>query len=212
MRSIDMPAASCYTVPSFEQSSSLIVVGLSFDMKQTDPVTLQSSTIHHIREVVMKAIIVAVAVLIAASATRAQYNGDQVLRFKNATIEQTEKSLIQALESNSPGLQVSAAITVRELKTLFPDRSFSSLVIPLMRIVKDEDGEGCSRVVAALALHDLHSAIGDYAISRAAQFAECSQLKRACAWLSYYRYAENHPDMATKGSEKSKDLTYGFEK
>ena len=160
----------------------------------------------------MKSIIVAVAILFVASFAQAQYNGDQVVRFKNATIEQTEKSLIQALESNSPGLQMSAAVTIRELKTLFPNRSFSSLVIPLMRIVKDEDGEGCSRVVAALALHDLHSAIGDYAISRAAQFAECSQLKRACAWLTYYRYAENHPEMAAADSNKSKDFTFGFGK
>jgi hypothetical protein len=118
--------------------------------------------------------------------------------FKNATIEQTEKSLIMALESESPGLQTSAALTVRELKALMPQRSFSCFVIPLMRIVKTEDGDRCSRVIAAIALHDLHSAIGDYAIARAAKFCDCERLKRTCTWLTYYRLLESHPELARR--------------
>jgi hypothetical protein len=116
--------------------------------------------------------------------------------FKHATIEQTEKSLILALESESPGLQTSAALTVRELKTLMPERSFSCFVIPLMRIVKMEEGDRCSRVIAAIALHDLNSAIGDFAISRAAKFSECDRFKRICTWLAYDRLLEEHPELA----------------
>jgi hypothetical protein len=118
--------------------------------------------------------------------------------FKNATLEATEKSLVMALESESPGLQTSAALTVRELKALMPDRSFSCFVIPLMRIVKTEQADRCSRVIAAIALHDLHSAIGDYAIKCAAKFSECDRMKRICTWLAYARLLETHPELAPK--------------
>ncbi len=118
--------------------------------------------------------------------------------FKNATIEATERSLVMALESESPGLQTSAALTVRELKELMPDRSFSCLVIPLMRIVKTEEADGCSRVIAAIALHELHSAIGDYAIKCAAKSCECDKMKRICTWLTYYQLLEDHPELAQR--------------
>jgi hypothetical protein len=118
--------------------------------------------------------------------------------FKQATVEQTEKSLVMALESESPGLQMSAALTVRELKALMPERSFSCFVIPLMRIVKTEEGDRWARVVAAIALHDLHSAIGDFAIARTAKFCECERLKNTCIWLAYYRLLEAHPELAPR--------------
>jgi len=112
-------------------------------------------------------------------------------RFVNATVDQSEKSLRLALESISVGSQLTAAQTVRELKTLLPNRSFSSLVIPLMRIVKDEDCDVHSRVLAAIALHDLHSAVGDFAISRTAQFTDSQQVKHVCSWLTYSRKLED---------------------
>jgi hypothetical protein len=111
-------------------------------------------------------------------------------RFVNATVDQSEKSLKLALESISVGSQLTAAQTVRELKTLLPKRSFSSLVIPLMRIVKDENCDVHSRVLAAIALHDLHSAMGDFAISRTAQFTDNQQVKHVCMWLTYDRKSE----------------------
>lgn len=110
-----------------------------------------------------------------------------VQRFVNATIDLSEASLFLALHSNSFGVRVSAANTVRELKELYPEHSFSSLVIPLMSIVKDEAEDASSRVVSAVALHELHSAIGDYAIQRTAQFTNNPRVKHICSWLSYYR-------------------------
>jgi hypothetical protein len=147
--------------------------------------------------------ILVVGLLLCASTTYAQSDAVQAAAFTRATIEQTEESLIQALESDSPGLQLSAAITVKELKLLFPERSFSCFVIPLMRIVKNEEGEPCQRVVAALALHDLHSAIGDFAIARAAKFIECSQMKRTCELLTYQRYVEEHPAIELTDTSRS---------
>jgi hypothetical protein len=111
-------------------------------------------------------------------------------RFVNATVDQSEKSLKMALESISAGSQLTAAQTVRELKTLLPGRYFSSLVIPLMRIVKDENSDTHSRVVAAIALHELRSAMGDFAISRTAQFTDNHQVKHVCSWLTYNRKSE----------------------
>jgi hypothetical protein len=142
------------------------------------------------------ALFVLVLCLIVAPYASAQDPTVPAGLFKNATIEATEKSLVMALESESPGLQTSAAATIRELKAMMPERSFSCFVIPLMRIVKLDDGDACSRVIAAIALHELHSAIGDYAIKRAAKFAECSKLKRICTWLAYYQLLEDHPELA----------------
>lgn len=108
-------------------------------------------------------------------------------RFINATVEQSEQSLKLALESNSVGLQVSAAQTARDLKALLPREEFSSLIIPLMRIVKNEDAETPCRIVAAIALHNLRSERGDFAIERAAQFTGNERVKHVCSWLSFNR-------------------------
>jgi len=106
-------------------------------------------------------------------------------RFITVAIEQSEKSLKTALEAPSPGLQLSAANTTRQLKELLPNREFSSLIIPLMRIVKDEDAGTTHRIVAAIALHELHSGKGDFAIARTAKFTENPGVKNICLWLAY---------------------------
>lgn len=124
-----------------------------------------------------------------------------VLRFVNATVEQSEQSLAIALTSNSPGLQTTAAQTVRDLKVLLPARTFSPLVIPLMRLVKDESEETASRVLAALALHDLHSSVGDFAIARTAEFTDSEQLRHLCWWLAHYRLMEQQEISAGQGSQ-----------
>jgi hypothetical protein len=147
----------------------------------------------------MKAhVILLFAVLFSAGMVLADEPDRSAGLFKNATIEQTEKSIIAALESDSPGRQVGAALAVRELKALMPKRSFSCFVIPLMRVMKTESAHSCSRVVAAIALADLHSERGDFAISRQAHFTGCDKLARACNWLTFYQYAEDHPEIAPR--------------
>ncbi|HEX7574505.1 MAG TPA: hypothetical protein VF514_15570 [Bacteroidota bacterium] len=61
---------------------------------------------------------------------------------------------------------------MRELKALLPDESFSTFVIPLKRIVKNSDAHVEVRILAALALQDLHSDRGDFAIKMEAKYAE----------------------------------------
>lgn len=149
----------------------------------------------------MKAVTVVVFGLLAFVATTVcAQDPDPVsppaVRFQHATIEQTEKSLVAALESPCPNMQVTAALTIRQLKGLMPERSFSCFVIPLMRLVKCEESQRCPRMVAAIALHELHSAIGDYAIARNAKFTKCPCMKRTCSWLAYYQFLEEHPELA----------------
>jgi hypothetical protein len=105
-------------------------------------------------------------------------------------LEQSKMSLVKALESNSPGLQATAAQTVRELKALIPDESFSSLVIPLMRIVKNEDAASESRILAALALHELHSERGDFAIKGESRNTGDKRFQYICSALVVERAKE----------------------
>ena len=138
--------------------------------------------------------------LFSGIATFAQSDGNGPKPFIRATVEQTEQSLVNALASGSPGLQVSAAATIRELKALMPQRSFSKLVVPLMRLVKDEDADRDARIVAAIALHELHSDKGDYAIKSSAMSTSNERFAYICSWLTYYRLKEDHPEFAAKDS------------
>jgi hypothetical protein len=114
---------------------------------------------------------------VVVSADRAKDAGTSAPAFTRATVEQTEKSLVKAL---------------------MPERSFSCFAIPLMRIVKNIDEERCVRLLAAIALHELHSAVGDYAIAREATFADCPKMKHLCKWLTYHQALEDRPELAAK--------------
>ena len=147
------------------------------------------------------AAILAVVLLCAVPALYAQDASKNDLPFQRATADQTEQSLKKALESNSTGLQISAALTVREMKRMMPKRSFTSLVIPLMGILKNEKAEESVRTIAAMALHDLHSSRGDYAIKMLAEDPASPGIQKMCQWLSYYKMNEQKPEYATKEVE-----------
>jgi hypothetical protein len=122
---------------------------------------------------------------LVACVVHAQTSSDVPFNPHNAVrLAQTTESLVNALESASPGLQATAAQTVRELKDMLPDESFSSLIIPLMRVVKDPDAVVESRIMCALALHELHSERGDFAIKGEAIYAENTRFQRLCAALT----------------------------
>jgi len=108
-------------------------------------------------------------------------------RFTPERLEVIEQNLKVALETPVAGIQASAAQTVRDLKAEVPEYEFASLVIPLMRIVKNAEAECGPRVLAALALHELNSDMGDFAIERVGQFTEDGRLKHVCTWLSFDR-------------------------
>ncbi len=149
----------------------------------------------------MKALATILLSLLLVPALLAQDSTKVQLPFQRATAEQTEQSLKKALESNSPGLQISAALTVREMKRMMPQRSFTSLVIPLMALLKNDKADESVRTIAAMALHDLHSARGDYAISRLAEDPGSPGIQKICQWLSFYVLKENKPEYATKETE-----------
>lgn len=131
-----------------------------------------------------------IAVIVFASSTLGASKSDEVW-FKGSTVDVIERSLAMALRTPSPGMQASASQVIRDLKTLLPDQEFSLLVIPLMGIVKDEDVDVSVRMVAAIALHDLQSGKGDFAIQRVAQFTKNERMKHHCLWLTYERILKN---------------------
>jgi hypothetical protein len=128
----------------------------------------------------------AFAVVAASSIALSARNNDDVW-FKGSTVDAIERSLAMALRTPSPGMQASASQVLRDLKDLLPDQNFSLLIIPLMAIVKDEDADVAVRMVAALALYDLKSAKGDFAIERVGQFTRNERMKHLCSWLTYER-------------------------
>ena len=112
-------------------------------------------------------------------------------RFTEEKLKRIEKNLVLAIESSSPSLQASAALVLKQVKTNVPEYGFTSAIIPLMRILKDEQRETNVRIAAALSLQDLKSERGDFAIQRTAQFADNVRLKHICSWLTYQRLKED---------------------
>ena len=138
------------------------------------------------------------ALILVAASMNAQTTDQKP--FVRATIEQTEQSLTMALNSDIPGLQVSAAATIRELKEMMPERSFSSLIVPLMRVVRNEEGERDARIVAALALHELNSSRGDYVIKTTSIETSNPRVARICSWLARPKNPGMNPELQTTDS------------
>jgi hypothetical protein len=106
-------------------------------------------------------------------------------RFTPEALDVIEQNLTVALNHPIPGVQASAAQTVRDLKNIARDSDLNALVIPLMRIVKNGNAECGPRILAALALHDLNSGMGDFAIKRVGLLTDDCRLKHVCTWLTY---------------------------
>jgi hypothetical protein len=111
-------------------------------------------------------------------------------QFTFTKLQAIEDNLLLCLASEIPGVRASAALTLRQLKAVAPEYSFNRSIIPLMRIVKGEQYDDCSRIAAALALHSLESARGDFAISRTAQFTDAERVKFICGHLAQARITE----------------------
>jgi hypothetical protein len=139
----------------------------------------------------------ALSLLVLANVSFGANKNDEVW-FKGATVDAIERSLAMALRTPSPGMQATASQVIRDLRGLLPDQDFSLLIIPLMSIVKDDNADVPVRMVAALALHDLHSGKGDFAIQQTARFATNERLKRLCASLTYERMQKNSPEVQVR--------------
>ena len=136
----------------------------------------------------MKRIVLSVATVVVLLYPRGFAQESKQLVLTNERFSQTVRGLAASLQSGSPGLQASAAETIRELRAVLPSHSYSSLVIPLMGVVKDEHADVSARIVAALALNELESDMGNFAIKRVARFSECKRIRNLCAWLTYNRH------------------------
>jgi hypothetical protein len=112
------------------------------------------------------------------------------MKWSEDKLAQIEENLVRDLESSSVGICIGGAQTARELKSHVPEYDFSKIIIPLMRIVKDENADRAARILAALALHDLRSERGDFAISREGEMSKDEVFKSFCANLARGRMAE----------------------
>jgi HEAT repeat protein len=131
----------------------------------------------------MKALFILIlSALLITSAT--VYAQDSSTRFKKQHMKLTEASLVLALNnSESIGVQTSAAQTIRQLEWTFPEEPFNSLLSPLIRIVKDENAETQLRLLAALALDGLHEDNGDAAIESVAKSSGNKSVQELCSAL-----------------------------
>jgi hypothetical protein len=104
-----------------------------------------------------------------------------------------KENIAVGLGGGIPGVQADLAQLVRDLKDLYPDEDFESLTIPLMAVMHDESAETPVRIIAALALDRVESAIGDFAISQMSRFADNSHLQYICAALTQRRMKGSLP-------------------
>ncbi len=106
--------------------------------------------------------------------------------------ERKIKSIAGGLDSKVTVERVSAAKRALELKEMYPDRDYSELIIPLMRIVKDEKAERAARIPAVHALHLIRSERGDFAIEGMSSYSNDREFRRLCSRLSSKRDDENN--------------------
>jgi hypothetical protein len=144
------------------------------------------------KEFTMKqAIVVLAALCVLAVAAQGQETSattriekqHKTSRFQGQHMKQTEATILQALEGNSPGVQQSSVQTLRELEQMYPAYSFSTLVMPLGDLLNNIHADGVVRRLAALALDELHSDAGDAAIKNVANANDDKGLQTLCSAL-----------------------------
>lgn len=106
------------------------------------------------------------------------------VKFINSSLEQTEEMILESLQSDKVGIVASSAQTIRQLQEIFPDKPFSSLIDPLIKIIQDEEGDTHVRILSALALDGLHSKKGDDAIFEVSKTTKDKSVKDALSALS----------------------------
>ncbi len=130
------------------------------------------------------AIVLVFSVTLGSTVTLAQQSDPRAVQLTEQKIDLIEENLVMALARDDvPGLQASAALVLRDIKRTAPRFNFNSSTIPLMRIVKNENADRMSRVAAALALFELGSNIGDFAIRRTGEFTDDGHVKHICQSL-----------------------------
>ncbi len=111
--------------------------------------------------------------------------------FQKDHMKESEQSLVEAIQSTSVELQQTGIQAVRELEQLDPEYPFTLLLGPLSEKLKDENANGTVRMLAALALDELHSDAGDAAIESVAGSSADTGLKNLCNALLVRSWLES---------------------
>ena len=132
-------------------------------------------------------LLLVVSVVICSTALASAPSAGTDGKFTEEKLRQIEENLIACLASESPGVRTSAALTLKQLKEIAPEYALSRSVIPLMVVVNNEGFDQNSRIVAGLALHQLGSDRGDYAIKWTGYFTDATRVKHIFEALTYDR-------------------------
>jgi hypothetical protein len=98
-------------------------------------------------------------------------------------LKQSEVNLVGELTGKSVETQRGAIQTLRDMEQLFPEYPFNSIVLPLETILKEETSDPIARMLAALALDELHSDAGDAVIKDVANRSDDKGLQLLCQAL-----------------------------
>jgi hypothetical protein len=138
--------------------------------------------------------------IILAAPAMARAGDNAILAASPDKLALIQENVVIGLTSGIPGQEADAAQLVRDLRYLRPEQSFSECVIPLMGILKNENAHTGARILAALALNELGSSRGDFAIERTAKFTSNPRVKHVCTLIVAARSATTgsaYPGMAT---------------
>ncbi len=117
----------------------------------------------------------------------------KLTRFQRGHMKDSEESLRAAIESPRVELQETGIQAVRDLEQLDTHYKFTLLISPLSEKLKDLNASENVRMLAALALDELHSDVGDAAIQSIAHNSPDPGLKSLCNALliqSWFEVAE----------------------
>jgi uncharacterized membrane protein YccC len=121
---------------------------------------------------------------ISAQNQHTRFQKQHHTNYTESHLKQSEAMLLKAFESDVNGMATSSLQTLRQLQQVFPEYEFTSLLEPLIKLVGDEKLDTHERMLAALALDDLHSDKGDKAISNAAKNTINQSVKDICLTLA----------------------------
>ena len=107
---------------------------------------------------------------------------------RDSAIKRGEQNLLIAINSDNFGLKSSAAQILGDIKS-------EKAVIPLMKMLKSSDDENL-RIVAALSLYKIQSAMGMFAVRQAIRFDESARVRKMC--LNLYLDSEKQEEAAAR--------------
>ena len=121
-----------------------------------------------------------------------RFNLQHRSEFQEGRLEQTKKTLLEAMESKDSHMQTTALQTLRDLEIIFPEDKFTNFIEPLIIDVKDENENTTVRILSMLALENLHSDKGDAAIYFISQNTLNKSVKDISVCMAYKSFNEDN--------------------